>query len=73
MASVGISKSGAVIKVTTPPVDILNRALSLSDIEKLIESPSGSEAETVKALVWFSITEIAKEELLIVGALLVLP
>ena len=45
----GFSKSGAELKVTTPEVETLSKALSVPEIEYVSESPSGSEADIVKA------------------------
>ena len=52
----------------TPAVVTLNKALSVPEIEKVIASPSESDADIVKAPVWFSWTEINIEVLVKIGA-----
>ena len=70
--SLGFSKSGALLNVTTPVMEIPKRLLSVPEIEYVIVFPSGSSALTVKADVWFSRTLMLKTVLLIFGGLFVL-
>ena len=72
-ASVGSSKSGTEINVTTPVDVMLNNDLSSPPLIVYVKgSPSESVAETVNADVWFSETEKDVVYESITGALLVL-